>query len=368
MTLAVAARHWIDALAAGSEPCVAVTVAAAEGSTPREQGAHMLVERGDVLGTIGGGHLELKATGFARDLLRTPGAAPLAVHRFALGPSLGQCCGGAATLLLERIGAPRPDWVVEAAARRRGGEVLVLATPLPASQPGPGSTPGAPAAVPGATAADGGLSEFPRLIGRRQAGCVAGVDAAPAVLRDAVRELIESSSATARLIDTARGPVLLERIAPDAFHVMLFGAGHVGQAVAAALALLPCKLTWIDDREELLPRENAAHVDVLASFAPALEVQRAAPGTFFLVMTHSHALDQEICEEVLRRDDFAYLGLIGSATKRATFERRLAQRGIARELFARLTCPIGIAGIRGKEPAVIAAAVAAQMLQIRETA
>jgi xanthine dehydrogenase accessory factor len=188
------------------------------------------------------------------------------------------------------------------------------------------------------------------------------------MLREQVRALIESVDAAACLVSTPEGMVLLERIAPDAFHVTLFGAGHVGQALAASLGLLPCRVTWVDDRDGQFPATIPANVSVVTSAAPPLEVAQAPTGSFFLVMTHSHAIDQDICEEILRRDDFAYCGLIGSGTKRAMFERRLAQRGIPRERLSRLTCPIGIPGIRGKEPAVIAAAVVAQLLQVREAA
>ena len=95
----------------------------------------------------------------------------------------------------------------------------------------------------------------------------------------------------------------------------------------------------------------------------------AAPaGAYFLVMTHSHALDQSLAEAILARGDFAYFGLIGSATKRRQFERRMAARGVSAERLAGMTCPIGIPGIKGKEPATIAVAVAAQLLEVRERA
>jgi len=349
MTLQHPAGHWIDALAAADAACVAVALAEAEGSTPREAGARMLVSEAAVTGTIGGGQLEYQAIALAREFLARPDRPVRAVRRFALGPSLGQCCGGATTLLLERFDLPHPDWVGEAARRRAAGETLVLATPLPAAD-----EDGVPGPVP------------VRLIGRRDAGCVAGLDGAPAALRGPARELIESSVEPARLVPAGAGRVLLERLTPDSFHVMLFGAGHVGQAIVAALGLLPCRVTWVDDRPQQFPERIPGNVAALHSTRPELEVRGAPAGASFLVMTHSHALDQDVCEEVLRRGDFAYLGLIGSATKRAMFQRRLAQRGIPAEEFARITCPIGIPGIHGKEPAVIAAAVAAELLLVRE--
>jgi xanthine dehydrogenase accessory factor len=333
--------HWLDTLAGLGVPAVVVTVACAEGSTPREAGAKMIVTDDAVLGTIGGGNLEFKAIDLARALLaRGDGTAPT-MHRFALGPSLGQCCGGNAVIVLERFGAAVPEWVGEAATRRRAGEAFVLATAV-------------------------GADVTHRLIGRRDAGCVAGIDGAPAWLRDPARALFETPQRGATVVPRGDGLVLLDRIAPVDFHVMLFGAGHVGQAIVALLGTLPCRVTWVDAREMQFPAVLPANVTVRWCDDPPAEVDTAEPGTAFLVMTHSHALDQDVCERILRRGDFAYLGLIGSATKRALFERRLGDRGIAREQLARLTCPIGIPGVRGKEPAVIAVAVAAQLLQVRE--
>jgi xanthine dehydrogenase accessory factor len=155
--------------------------------------------------------------------------------------------------------------------------------------------------------------------------------------------------------------------APD-FDVVLFGAGHVGQALARILAGLPCRVTWVDERAERFPEPVAGNFRIEVTEEPLAEVAAARAGSFFLVMTHSHPLDQALTEAILRRADFRYFGLIGSLAKRRQFERRLAARGIAAAALARMTCPIGIAGIDGKEPAAIAVAVAAQLLRVRDRA
>jgi xanthine dehydrogenase accessory factor len=147
---------------------------------------------------------------------------------------------------------------------------------------------------------------------------------------------------------------------------MLFGAGHVGSALANILAALPCELTWLDSREGQFPQILPGNIRAETDDALETRASRAFPGTYHLVMTHDHALDQAVSEAILRRGDFAWFGLIGSATKRSLFERRLAARGIAQQALDRMTCPIGIAGIGGKEPGVIAVAVAAQLLVARE--
>ncbi len=148
--------------------------------------------------------------------------------------------------------------------------------------------------------------------------------------------------------------------------VVLYGAGHVGKAVANLLVTLPCRLSWLDPRSGIFPDPLPGDVDARLLRTPGTTVGALPAGTFHLVMTHSHALDLAIVEAVLRRGDFAWLGLIGSATKRARFEHRLRAAGIGADLLARLVCPIGISGITGKEPAVIAVATAAQLLRAFE--
>lgn len=144
--------------------------------------------------------------------------------------------------------------------------------------------------------------------------------------------------------------------------VLLFGAGHVGQALASALAPLPVRLSWIDERAEVFPARTPEGVRAVATDHLLDEVAAAPSGASYLVLTHSHALDFMLCEAVLRRGDFGYLGLIGSKTKRRRFERGFRELGIAPDMIARLTCPIGGKEVRDKRPAVIAALTAAELL------
>ena len=141
------------------------------------------------------------------------------------------------------------------------------------------------------------------------------------------------------------------------------GAGHVGRAIVKVLSELSCTITWVDSREEEFPNDVPFNVQRVCTDAPRCEVDAAHQGSYFLVMTHSHALDQELSEHILKRDDYAYFGLIGSVTKRRQFERRLLDRGLSHAQLARMHCPIGVAGIEGKEPATIAISVAAEILQ-----
>ena len=149
-------------------------------------------------------------------------------------------------------------------------------------------------------------------------------------------------------------------------HVVLFGAGHVGHALVKVLSTLPCRVHWVDERDTLFPGGPPDNVEAEATDIPEAVVDHAPAGSYFLVMTHSHALDQTLCERIFRRTDFAYFGLIGSKTKRARFEHRMAEHGIDPSRFPEMTCPMGVSGITDKAPAMIAVAIVAQLLQIRD--
>ncbi len=260
-------------LAAG-ERAVVVEVVEASGSVPRGVGTRMLVGVAETIGTIGGGHLELKAITSARALLAR-GASQRDEQSFALGPSLGQCCGGAVTLAFAPL----------------DGEALA----------------GWPARAP-------------------------------------------------------------------PFHLQLHGAGHVGRAIATLLATLAVDVDWFDERDDEFPAATTLgspwpeHIRRICADTVEREVANAPAQAFYLVLTHEHALDLRITEAILRRGDFAFCGLIGSKTKRASFVRRLSERGVDPAAIARLTCPIGVDGIAGREPEVIAAAVVAQLLQVASAA
>jgi xanthine dehydrogenase accessory factor len=157
--------------------------------------------------------------------------------------------------------------------------------------------------------------------------------------------------------------VLYEVMRPKGLRLTLFGAGHVGRALVGVLAGVPAHIDWVDSRADQFPAELPGNVVRHLTEDYEAKVDDAATGGFFLVMTHSHGIDLEVVEAVLRRGDFAYLGLIGSATKRARFERQLKSRGLTDKHLGRLTCPIGIEGIGGKAPGVIAVAVAAEILR-----
>ena len=228
----------------------------------------MLVFADSFAATIGGGHLEFQAIAHARRLL-TGQSRDLRI-RHVLGPSLGQCCGGAVELDFETVGAADLDR-------------------------------------------------------------------------------------------------LRQRLSPARVPMALFGGGHVGRAIVGVLAPLPFAVRWIDSRDEIFPKDVPEGVECEHSSPVQAAVEDLAPGSRVLIMSFSHAEDLDIVIACLRRirerDDLPFVGLIGSKTKWATFRHRLEDRGFSPAEIARITCPIGVPGITGKEPEVIAVAVAAQLLQ-----
>jgi xanthine dehydrogenase accessory factor len=256
-----------------SAPAVLVRVKGHRGSVPREADAWMAVFAQSCLGTVGGGQLEWQAIAQARTLLDDPPSAPL-VMRYALGPSMGQCCGGEVHLSYERVDA---------------------------------------ADVP------------------------------------ALRQQFDAAR--------ARWPWLV-----------LFGGGHVGAALVRLLASLPVQVQWIDSRDGIFPRQLSDNVVSELSEPVQLAVPLMPARALVLIMSFSHAQDLDLVAACLSRQrqnaDLGWIGLIGSQSKWATFRHRLAQRGFTEAEMARVQCPIGLPGIRGKQPEVIAVSVAAQVLQV----
>ena len=310
--------HVLDRLKAG-EACVMVTVFEAAGSAPRDAGARMVVgPDGGFNGTIGGGALEWEALLHARALLAEPKAG-FEFRRFALGPDLGQCCGGAVMVGFETfdIGARQR---VEAFAEREGA--------------------GASFATKGYFHQDGHVE----------------------------RAIAEADTEASQRVGARFSPEgeILECFGEIRRDLLLFGAGHVGRSLVLALAPLPFRIKWIDSRRDAFPSHMPANVTAHHVEEPAEALERAEKGAFVVVMTHDHRLDEEITAAALAASRFDYVGLIGSATKKARFLKRFRQQGLSGEAIDALVCPIGIDGIGSKAPAAIAASVAAQLLLVHE--
>jgi xanthine dehydrogenase accessory protein XdhC len=176
------------------------------------------------------------------------------------------------------------------------------------------------------------------------------------------RDLLENGGKAQRNAQEFYEPA----VAPD-LNIAVFGAGHVGTAVVATLSSLDCNIRWIDSRRAIF-RQVPPNVRAIEADDPSLEVAAMPAASFYLVMTHSHALDFAICDRILRRDDARYCGLIGSLSKRRRFEKRYRQQGMPQVQIDKLVCPIGVDGISGKKPAEIAVSAAAEVLKVRERA
>ncbi|WP_293799150.1 xanthine dehydrogenase accessory protein XdhC [uncultured Bosea sp.] len=143
---------------------------------------------------------------------------------------------------------------------------------------------------------------------------------------------------------------------------LIFGAGHTGRALAQALAPLPVSVSLIDDRDDVMSGLPAA-VTCIRMADPVDAIASAPAKAAFVVLSHSHALDYRLAEAALARSDAAYVGMIGSATKRARFEASFLRSGGRREALTRLTCPIGGSDVDDKRPEVIAALTAAELVR-----
>lgn len=274
---------------------VRVAVAAIKGSSPREVGAAMLIWEGGQSGTIGGGALEFEAAKAALSLT----SDRIRIH--PLGPELGQCCGGSVTLLSEVYDAQR---------------VAQLEGPVIARAPNAGDMP---------------LS-VKRALAKARRG---------------------NLPPTPSLIDGW----FIEPVTQPSRAVWIWGAGHVGRALVNVMAPLPdIAITWVDTGAERFPTQVPANVTVVPATSPGDLVSHAPPHAEHLVLTYSHAIDLELCHQLLRHR-FAFAGLIGSATKWARFRSRLAKLGHRPDQIARIQCPIGTPSL-GKHPHAIAVGVA----------
>jgi len=330
-------NEWIDELsdlAAAGESAVLVTVAGIRGSAPREIGAKMIVTATQTVGTIGGGQLEYQSTRVAVEMLNDSESL---LRSFPLGSSMGQCCGGVVEILFEPITDGLPGCLRDLSALHGQREPAVIATRISRSKPA-------------------------KLIVTADEIFGAEGDEENAAVVARARRLLAEDPATTREMQEFYEPI----VAPD-LNIAVFGAGHVVTAVVNALSDLDCNIRWIDSRPKMF-RQVPANVRAIDAPDPALEVLAMPANSFYLVMTHSHAVDFDICDRILRRRDTRYCGLIGSLSKRRRFEKRYRQQGMSQALIGQLICPIGVDGISGKKPAEIAVAVAAEILKVRERA
>ncbi|MGP4772266.1 xanthine dehydrogenase accessory protein XdhC [Acinetobacter sp. PFS20] len=320
-------QWWTDFVAwqADAVPTVLVTVVRADGSTPREVGATMLLrlnlqQQWQQSDTIGGGHLEFQAIDIAKAMLRETEACVRRVERFNLSARLGQCCGGVMWLLFEKISPAviTSDLSHCLQAWRAGQRIW-------------------------------------RTVSRQHASIWQIVD-----MNKEQQPCFEVQPASSDQWQFD------QQIQPYAMQVLICGAGHVGEAIVRCLLPIGVSVKWIDPRDDIFPLDLLEQVQCLTTDALDAEIEHFDRSGAILILTHDHQLDLQLCFAALKPapKPFAYVGMIGSKSKRAIFEKRMLTRGYAPEALQCLVCPIGIEGISSKQPATIAVAVVAQLLQV----
>ena len=309
--------NWIaiaDHLLSGKQILAHAVVISVRGSAPREIGANMLISDERIWNTIGGGSLEFEVMKEARDLIRKNSLEPKDLHRkvlnLALGPDMGQCCGGNVKVLLEILSRPDIDRLL-----KYSDEVLPLVHPLRS---------GVPIEVSGS---------------------------------NDIEKFEPNLQNEYFILPTAK------RLDP----LFIYGAGHVGRALVKIIDNMDFDIHWVDIDEKRFPEGSTFNFSKVIALDPTLIASHAPSNAYHVIITHSHPLDEAICFALLSKDQFRFCGLIGSKTKNARFRSRLSKMGIKDEQLKKLTCPIGINEINSKQPVKVAISIAAQLAIWQET-
>lgn len=316
---------WFDLLQnaiKSDHKAVLVTVVNVAGSAPREAGASLVVTNTKTTGTIGGGNLELRCIAQARELLA---AKPVRnCKQIALGPSLGQCCGGRVEILFDVV-TPDTDWFIELTASHNTNDNLWLCRSV--------------------NSADAVVATESKLKQRLPADTVDSKDGLHASF----------------LVTHGDYRWCYQSLRVNRPQVMVYGAGHVGQAVVTQLSLLDCLVTLLDSREEWLYLQPDLKISRVLTDTPDEDAVNTPDEVAHVIMTHSHSVDFDICHALLKKGKFSWLGLIGSETKRQTFINRLQPRGVSELEISRLRCPIGCLQVESSRPELISLNLAAEL-------
>lgn len=357
---------------------ILITVADVRGSAPRNTTTRMLVGEQNQWLTIGGGNLEWQATAKAKEYLRFAREqtdqtcnkpnflnqqddnidytkSNIWFDLFQLGPSLGQCCGGVVGVVFEHITAADLPWLLFLQKNNNQGIPVKKELRFLPKQ------------------AYDNVNNITQSSVDKQISLIAITENELNIKKDVIYKGLTAAQKASGISELSQfkpesngGFVYTEFIQTEHLDIYVFGAGHVGKALVNLLGTLPCNVIWVDSRAEQFPQTVATNVTIEETDIPESVIESAAPGSCYVIMTHDHALDQRLCEQLLKRDDALYFGLIGSRTKRHKFEHRFKAKGIDQSRYEKMVCPIGISAIKGKEPAIIALAVAAQLMCLRE--
>ena len=316
-------------------PFVRLVLVQTDGSTPRELGAAMCVDRNQSVGTIGGGQLEYEAMAHARRMLERDGAPEWLrdLRSWPLGPALGQCCGGAVRVLFERYGEKEIETCATIDPAVEGGAIVVHPS----------------------------VSGDPLLVCSNRRGA----RELPLSVAGLVTDMLSGAQKREPRLTQPRGGTsyFIEPVAAPPTPLFIYGAGHVGQAIVKIVSDLAFDIHWVDTHAERFAGQPGDNVHQIVARDPAIIAAAAPSDAFHIVLTYSHTIDFAICHTLLTKPLFGFLGLIGSHTKRARFLKRLRQAGVSEAALLRLSCPIGIGALQGKAPPTIAVSIAAQLIE-----
>lgn len=299
-------QHIQKSLAAGKS-CALISVVETKGSTPREVGARIVLnDQGGFHGTIGGGNLENASIQKAQKLL-TENTQQIHLQKHLLGPDMGQCCGGAVTVLIEVFTPNQLPEIEPFAKAELYGEFYIL----------------------------GDITEH-----------------------SVSRKITLNSDPLG--LDSVN--ILGETFAQKQTPIYLFGAGHVGKALMLHLASLPFDVTWVDSRKAEFPKAVPANFTMHCLNQPHKILAQAPDNAQIFILTHDHDVDFEIVSTALQMDRFAYVGMIGSKTKKARFISKFKKLGMPQNIINQMTTPIGLTTIKSKKPQSVAISIIADLL------
>ena len=335
---------------------VLMTVIDTKGSTPCINGDKIVVASDQsIFGSIGGGNLEFKALAFAADLL-TIDKNNVHLEKFPLGASLGQCCGGYVKVMFESFlhsnsSINNNSWINVVSELFDQNEDFVVATIVNNNS----------------EYEDNKLvysvNNNNHLINEKGISSVVALSAKELLTKTGSPTVIQYTNNSNSVIE-----ICLEKNTPTKVQSLaVFGAGHISRALMPILTDLPVNIYWIDDRVEQFNKYQGDTSKINIICDDFLNGLIDLPDDIYcLVITYSHQIDYEICEKIISKNKFSYLGMIGSAIKGKKFRDRFINKGYQQEVVDKFTCPIGEKQRFLKSPTSIAVTIAMDLINFIE--
>ena len=351
---------WIGAISKHKhqkDDYVVITVVETNGSTPCNTGQKIVYSGGDnFYGSIGGGNFEYKALKNAQRMLSLD-VNQVEVVRYPLGASLGQCCGGYVKVMFESelndAGIDQDQsWIKHVKDLEEQGSDFIVCTEI------------------------GSINESRRLgykiVYTHDQTNDTSVDSSSSDKFNEIDDLFNLTGSDKELKKAAilmqEDSICYERFAySEKQPVAVFGAGHISRALMPMLSKLPVKVYWIDDRKaELDKYEGDTSTINIVCDDPSVAVSDLPKNIYCMIITYSHQIDFDICEQVMLRDSFCYLGVIGSSIKGNKFKKRLLNKGLSENIVDKLRCPMGMKYKFIKSPIAISISIATDLINYLE--